>query len=114
MSREATAAEIKAAFDWVMPLDTEALAAATSLEAIADACGGDVQHVTASPVGNRVHVEPSNGNWFWRGGIFIRPRRHMYPKNAKQLARAVASCQAWCDRENAKDAAGRGLRAEVP
>ncbi len=39
--------------------------------------------------------------------------RRLYPKNEKQLAKALADCQRYCDRENAKDDRGRALAAKA-
>ncbi len=64
--------------------------------------------VTTYPVGKTVHVSPGKGllgveNWAW-----WRWRR-MYPRTERQLRRAVAACQRWCDRENDREARGRAL-----
>lgn len=67
--------------------------------------------VTTYPVGNTVHVSPGKGllgmeNWTYRW-------RRMYPRTERQLERAVAACQRFCDKQNAKEARGRALAERV-
>lgn len=69
--------------------------------------------------GNVIHVRPVRGlcaqaNWaltsnprrstsFWRA-VTGRYLRDEYPRGAKQLIKAMAFCQEWCDRRNAYEA----------
>lgn len=107
-----------------MTIDSEALAAARSIEEILAATGGGAWVVEAHAVGNRIHVEPMNGlltdpNWALSAGahwwvtawrwLTFGGHRSMFPRTERQLAHAIADCERWCSREMAKEAAGKRL-----
>jgi hypothetical protein len=71
-----------------------------------------------------MHIYPTDGvlewlNWeysvfpWWRNLLPLNTYRISYPATREQVARSIALCQRWCDRENAKEERGRALEIET-